>query len=660
MRLQMMFGAVLAALCVLTAPAGAAPGSPGGQSPAAAGPQTARPLTREDLEAWLDGYMPYALQRGDVAGAVVVVVKDGQVLLQKGYGYADVASRRPVDPETTLFRPGSVSKLITWTAVMQQVEQGRIDLDRDVNAYLDFKIPPLRGQPITLRNLMTHTPGFEDTLRDLVTPDARTMKALRPYLTQNRPNRIYRAGEVPAYSNYGVALAGYIVQRTSGVPFDDYVEQHIFQPLGMKNATFRQPLPAALSGQMATTYRQASLPPKPYEMFSAAPAGSAAISGADMAKFMIAHLQDGEYGGRRILQPATAKLMHDSRLTTISPSLNRMALGFWGMDQNGHRILGHEGDTIWFHSMLQLFPDDRVGLFMSQNSLGRDGAARVIRQGLIDGFADRYFPAGPLRSQHVSPEVSKAHAAMLAGQYDGSQWLPNFLSLGNLVGQVTVTADSAGRVAASSARGPNGHKRWFEEISPYVWREVGGQERLAAKVVDGKVAMWSLDSHAPTGAYLPTPGWRDARWLAPALGAALAVLLLSAAMWPIRAFARWRCGAPFPLEGAAAHSYRWAHLAAAAAGLLLLAWLLTVQHVASTFDVASTIDPWILTLHLLSLVVFPGAALVALGNVWVVAATRKGWRNAGAWIWSGLLALSTLTLLWVALVYRLIGLSPHF
>ncbi|CAA9514364.1 MAG: Beta-lactamase class C-like and penicillin binding proteins (PBPs) superfamily, partial [uncultured Sphingomonadaceae bacterium] len=102
------------------------------------------PLTRADVEAWLDGYMPFALARGDIAGGVVVVVKDGQVLLQKGYGFADVAKRRPVDPETTLFRPGSVSKLITWTAVMQLVEQGRLDLDRDVNTYLDFRIPAYR------------------------------------------------------------------------------------------------------------------------------------------------------------------------------------------------------------------------------------------------------------------------------------------------------------------------------------------------------------------------------------------------------------------------------------------------------------------------------------------------------------------------------------
>jgi CubicO group peptidase (beta-lactamase class C family) len=98
-------------------------------------------LTKTDVDAWLDGFMPYAIESGDIAGAVVVVVKDGQVLTQRGFGYADVGRRIPVDPETTLFRTGSVSKLTTWTAVMQLVEQGKLDLDADVNTYLDFKIP---------------------------------------------------------------------------------------------------------------------------------------------------------------------------------------------------------------------------------------------------------------------------------------------------------------------------------------------------------------------------------------------------------------------------------------------------------------------------------------------------------------------------------------
>jgi CubicO group peptidase (beta-lactamase class C family) len=169
-------------------------------------------LDRPDLEAWLDGFLPYALQRGDVAGAVVVVVKGGQVLLQKGYGYADVAKQTPVDPERTLFRAGSVAKLFTWTAVMQLVESGKLDLDRDINGYLDFRIPPRDGQPITVRNLMTHTAGFEEVVKNLMTDQAERLVPLSVYVKAWTPHRIFPPGKVPAYSNYGVA------SRTMGTP----------------------------------------------------------------------------------------------------------------------------------------------------------------------------------------------------------------------------------------------------------------------------------------------------------------------------------------------------------------------------------------------------------------------------------------------------------
>jgi CubicO group peptidase (beta-lactamase class C family) len=488
------------------------------------GPDMAQPpsgprLNADDLQAWLDGYMPYALARGDVAGAVVVVVKDGKVLLRKGYGYADVATRRPVDPATTLFRPGSVSKLFTWTAVMQQVELGRIDLDRDVNAYLDFTIPPFHGAPVTMRNLMTHTAGFEDSLKNILSDDPRGPPPLGAFLKRQIPTRIFAPGKIPAYSNYGASLAGYIVQRVSGEPFDAYVERHVFAPLGMAHASMRQPLPAALRPALSSGYARASGAAKPFEMLGLAPAGSASISGADMARFMIAQLQDGELDGQRILEPATARRMHDTALTIISPSLDRMLLGFYEMDRNGRRIIGHEGDSRLFHTALELFPDDHVGLYLSLNSLGEDNAAYAIRTGLEEGFADRYFP-GPAPSGHVPTQVAARDARALAGAYDPSRRdQTGFLSLGYLLMQVKVTADGDGRITASPALGLNGEPKSFEEAAPFFWRAVGGKERLAARVSGGKVVMWSDDEDSPSEVYTPTPWPRDARWLVPALGA---------------------------------------------------------------------------------------------------------------------------------------------
>ena len=207
----------------------------------------AHQLTAEDLEAFLDGTMPAQLNREDIAGAVIAVVKDGKVLFAKGYGFSDVEKRTPVTPDATLFRPGSISKLFTWTSVMQLVEQGKLDLDKDVNEYIDFKIPQAFGKPVTLKDIMTHTAGFEETARDLFVADAQHMTPLDQYLKEHMPRRIFPPFVVPAYSNYATTLAGYIVQRVSGKPFSQYVADNIYTPLEMTRTTFVQPLPITCS-----------------------------------------------------------------------------------------------------------------------------------------------------------------------------------------------------------------------------------------------------------------------------------------------------------------------------------------------------------------------------------------------------------------------------
>ncbi|MGH7012121.1 MAG: serine hydrolase domain-containing protein, partial [Caulobacteraceae bacterium] len=235
-------------------PARATQAAPVSSAPTPSSVGTSHPLTVEDVNAWLDGFRPYALKSGNIAGAVVVVVKDGQVLTEKGYGFSDVKTRTPVIPDQTLFRPGSISKLFTWTAVMQLVQEGKINLDTDVNAYLDFRIPPRFGKPITMRDLMTHTPGFEDVYQDQGVSKPAYLTSLGAYLKAHVPERIYPPGEVPAYSNYGAVLAGYIVARLSGEPFDEYIQRHIFAPLDMAHSTFAQPLPAAMRPFMSQGY----------------------------------------------------------------------------------------------------------------------------------------------------------------------------------------------------------------------------------------------------------------------------------------------------------------------------------------------------------------------------------------------------------------------
>src|ERR1044072_9212488 len=252
----------------------------------------AHEMTATDVENFLDGLVPLQIKKADIAGVTISVVKDGKLLFAKGYGYADVANKKLVSPQDTLFRPGSISKLFTWTAIMQLYEQGKLDLDRDINDYLDYKIPEAFGKPITLKNVMTHTPGFEEQIKDLF--DTKPIAPnLGQYLKTHIPARIYPPGTIPAYSNYATAVAGYIVERVSGRPFEQYVAENISQPLKMTHSTFTQPLPQELAPFMSTGYRLGSDDAEAFEVVNPFPAGSLSSTAADMAQVMIAHLQDG-------------------------------------------------------------------------------------------------------------------------------------------------------------------------------------------------------------------------------------------------------------------------------------------------------------------------------------------------------------------------------
>src|SRR3569833_2753181 len=560
----------------------------------------AHTLDKVDLESWLDGFVPYALDTGDIAGGVVAVVKDGELLFTKGYGYSDVAAHKPVDPDKTLFRPGSVSKLFTWTAVMQQVERGKLDLDRDVNAYLDFHIPDRPDGQITLRNIMTHTPGFEEQIKSLIAPDIKLMAPLGEYVRNSTPTRIFAAGSTPAYSKYATALAGYIVQRVSGLSFDAYLEKNIFEPLGMTHASFRQPLPPELLQMAGNGYRVASEPPKPYEYVLPAPAGSLAATATDMAKFMIAHLQDGEFNGKRILEAKTAEQMHTSA-TTMVPPLNRMLLGFYEQDYNGHRVISHGGDTQWMHSYLHLFLDDHVGLFMPFNSQGHEGAVGHLRQAVFDQFVDRYFP-GPWPMGSVPKDVAAARARLVAGYYDDSRRAArSFMSLTQILAAPKVEVARDGTITLSLMKGANQIPVHYQEIAPFVWRSVSTGRRLAAKVNNGRIVRLSVDEISPFMVFDPTPAWRSPVWLLPAFVIALGAVLLTGLFWPVAAISRRRHGVQLPIAGLALRGHRVSRIAAAALAAVTVAWLLLLS--VAALDLANlgpSLDPVLMLMYALS------------------------------------------------------------
>jgi CubicO group peptidase (beta-lactamase class C family) len=608
-------------------------------------------LTKTDVDAWLDGYMPYALKAGGIPGAVVVVVKDGQPLTMRGFGYSDVKAHKPVDPELTLFRPGSVSKLFTWTAVMQLVQAGKLDLDKDVNTYLDFKIPPKGGKPITLRNLMTHTPGFGEAVKGLIVFGKNKPKPLGSILAQWVPERIYAPGAMPAYSNYGASVAGYIVERVSGEPFEQYVQRHIFAPTGMQHSSFQQPLPANLDPLMSQAYKPGSDEPQPYEVIGMSPAGALAASGADMGRFMIAHLQG------KLLNPATAQLMYANANKPYS-ALPGMALGFYHEDRNGLNIVGHGGDTVFFHSDLHLLLDKNVGLYISMNSVGKGGAAHALREELLQEFVDRYYPAPAPNLPTAS--TAKAHAAAMSGHYVSSRASGfNWLRLIELIGETTVASDKDGNLVVSSITDPSNTPRTWREIGPWIWKDTNGEDLLQA-IPDGHggIKMFSITPYAPIIEFLPAPASLNAGWILPAAGLALLIMVIAALGWPTVALVRRRYGYKSDLSGRPLLLHRATRATAWLFLLVLAGWfavMMLLENDLSALD--SGLDIWMRLLQLLLIVTIVGTA-VAIWNAWTV--TTAPGRHWFKTVWAILISVSAAFLVWLALNVGLLTTSLNY
>lgn len=428
-----------------------------------------------NLATFVDGMMETQFNLLDISAMTVSIVKDGEIIFSKGYGIQNREKGIPVTADKSLFRIGSTSKLFTWTAVMQQVERGNLDLNADVNIYLNkFQIPATFDEPITLKHILTHTPGFEDGgLGYLINYDPDKASSIRDFLATYIPARVNKPGAYGSYSNYATALAGLIVQNVSGIPFDEYIEKNIYEPLGMDHSSFREPLPDTIIDDMTVGYkREAGIyVAQPYEVLGGVrPAGSMASSADDMAKFMMAHLNGGSYGGAQILKPETTKLMH-SVLYKGDDRLAGIAHGFYENYINGHRLVGHGGDTFQFHTDMMIDQEENLGIFVSyQTYSGTKG-----RSEFINTFYDQYYPE-PLEAITPPDDFNKR-----ADEYAGTYvfWRRNFSTLEKAMslagGEFTIAPSGENTLILSGFEGP----RQFVEIGDNLFRQVDGKLRIA-------------------------------------------------------------------------------------------------------------------------------------------------------------------------------------
>lgn len=426
-----------------------------------------------DLELFVDEFFNAQMDELHVPGAAITVVDHGEIILAKGYGFANLEQKTPVDPARTLMRTGSTCKLVTATAALQLVEDGRLQLDADVNQVLDtLEIPNSQYGPVSLHQLLTHTAGFEDRVIGSATLDPDEYLPLGIYLQDNIPQRVLEPGSIHSYSNFSFALIGLLVEDAADMPFAQYVNGNIFQPLGMDHSSFEQPLPPGLAQDLAKGYLVSDGVYEAggflYDQNS--PAGGMSTTALDMAHFMLAHLQEGRYDDVEILSTETARQMHRQQFTHHE-SLPGLGYAFKERYINGERLIGHGGDIGTFSSQMILHPEDGWGFYLHYNVFND-----ALRERFIAAFMDRYYPAAGQQPPLETLEMSEKELTRFAGPY---RWVRHPRStMGKLMalipGPVNVIIN-ANEDSTLSVTFFGAEAKWrYAPVEPLMFKQVSG------------------------------------------------------------------------------------------------------------------------------------------------------------------------------------------
>jgi CubicO group peptidase (beta-lactamase class C family) len=615
-----------------------------GAAAATPAPPPPRQLTAANVAGVVDPPMAEWIENHKGPGAVVVVVTRDAEVFAKGYGFADAAADKPFTADATLIRPGSISKLFTGIAVMQLVDAGRLDLDRDVNGYIDFAIPtPQGGVPVTLRRLLTHRAGFEEHIKGLFSRGSEP-EPLGRWLAKSLPPRLFPKGDVEAYSNYGFALAGYIVERVSGEPFAAYIQRRILDPLGMSHSTFRQPLPDDLAPLMAKSYRRSDAPPLGFFETIVAPAGGLSATGTDMGRFIRALMNGGELDGTRILSKA--------RLDEMTAPQNSTPAGYLGLVFFGGKVadrdaIGHDGETMTFFSDLRIFPAQGIGVFVSRDGIGEVTATRQIPQPTA-AIARRFLPR-VLASDAVEPRAAAfADNADIAGIYQTSRRAEStFARLTALLSEFVIKIDRAGDASMFAGTWPFDTGGALKRLERNLYRTPGNTH--IAFVGDSPESYLAQ----PALRFQPVPMAVDARWIVPALIVSIAVVVLTLLAWPVTALRRRRGKQRWSEDRGDRRVYL-------AVRLVLLLDAAVIAAAAAVF-VMSFVDLSIFNdaLDPLLLVFYGLAWLGVFGAILTLWAAIRFWRSGagsqGSRIHHSLIAVSTAMIAWFFVTFHLAG-----
>lgn len=606
-------------------------------------------LTADNLAVVVDPLMAEWTGKHKGPGAVVVVVTRDATVFAQGYGFSDIDAKKPFTANATLVRPGSISKLFTGIAVMQLVDAGKLDLDRDVNGYIDFAIPaPDGGVPVTLRRLLTHRAGFEEHIKGLFLRGGEP-EPLGHWLAKSLPQRLFPKGDVEAYSNYGFALAGYIVERASGEPYVSYIQRHILDPLGMGHSTFHQPLPDNLAPLMAKGYSTSDKPPLAFFETIVAPAGGLSATGEDIGRFMRALLNGGELDGARILSRA--------RLDEMMTPANATPAGYLGLVFFGDKVadrdaIGHGGETMTFFSDLKLFPAQGIGVFVSRDGIGDITAARQIPQPTA-AIARRFLPRAPEATAATRGAAFPGNADV-AGVYQLSRrGESTFVRLAALLSETVVKVDRTGNARLFPGTWPFGQGEPLKRVEPNLYLtsanthiafvDNGSESYLAQPAIFMQRVPWSA----------------DARWIVPAMVLSSTIVSRTSLLaWPIAAlWRRWRKRRWSEDRGERRKYLAVRLVLLVDAVVLLAAGALFVMRFIDLSIFSDALDPLLLVLYAL-------AWTGVFGTIPTLWAAISFWRDGTGSRWSrihhSLMAASSVMIAWFFLNFHIAGTSLNY
>jgi CubicO group peptidase (beta-lactamase class C family) len=459
-----------------------APGSH--QSVLRSGSRVQGRIDSAELARFIDPLISAQMAKENIPGAVFLLVQNGKVLYQRGYGFANLSRRQPVDPETTIWRIGSISKVFTATAVVQLADRGRFRLTDDVNQYLTrFKVPSTFPQPVTFEQLLTHTAGFDEIRPGTRAETAAGLLPLGDFLA-NKLIRLRPPGRTISYSTYGITLGGHLVEQVSGMDFETYLARNIWAPLGMTRTNIT--VPVSLRPDLAQGYEYDAGRNKlaDWEWYHTTPASSINASAADMGRFIIAHLQDGRYGKTRIMSESAARDMHRQHVTS-HPKLPGFAYGFYETFTNGERLLQHGGNVEGFSAQLTLIPTRGIGFFIaSQHEPAR------LRDVVQAAFLDHYFPVvTKVETSPVPIAGYRERAPHFAGTYELNQFCHSCGPGRREYARIEVKANPDGTISITGNPDP------FVEVEPLFFQRVRGTGSAAFREdSSGRVIQLAGDS----------------------------------------------------------------------------------------------------------------------------------------------------------------------